>query len=92
MVMRRYTYKSTQSKNGEFRATIGAELNEKIDVYCKIKHINKSVYISQCVERCLDDDMTKLKREQFSIYTKEELIDMLLREMGEVENPWIVQE
>ena len=91
-MVRNYTYKSTKSKTGEFRATIGADLNDKVDVYCRMKHINKSVYIMQCVERCLDEDMQKLKREQLAIYTKEELIDMLLRELGEVENPWIVQE
>ena len=77
-------FRSTVSKTGDFRATIGTELNERLNEYCNAKRMNKSVYVNLCVARCVEQDLEQLKRERFQIYSKDELIEMLLREREQI--------
>lgn len=81
-------YRAVRSQNGEFSATIRRELNIELDMYCKAIGMNKSTYVNKCVEKCLIEDKKNFVREQYSIYSKEQLIEMLLETRKEEADEW----
>lgn len=86
--MRNAGFIKIQSCNGEFHATIRPEINEQLDNYCKAIGMNKSAYINLCVQKCLAEDKAKFVRDQYQVYTKDQLIEMIIENRKEIKDGW----
>lgn len=67
-------YRNTKSKDGTLSPHISKKTAERIIRYCKANNLNKTKYIEECCNRCLDSD----ERNMYDLFSKEQLIDMLL--------------
>ena len=73
-MQRDYKYKNTISKTGIYTLHINAELNKQISEYCKMKNLNKSKYLNECISKAIQND----EREFLSTLSKEELVQIIL--------------
>ena len=56
-------YKNITSKSGEFSCHIKKAINDKLDIYCRVNGINKTMYVNQLVENDMEEKFTKLKED-----------------------------
>lgn len=73
-MQRDYKYKNTVSKTGIYTLHINAELNKQISEYCKMKNLNKSKYLNECISKAIRSD----ESEFLSTLSKEELVQIIL--------------
>lgn len=68
-------YRNTVTKDGRFSPHLNKATSERIAKYCHSMNINKTRFVEQCVNECLDT----LEREFYEALTKEELINLILK-------------
>lgn len=61
MANRQYGFKDVKSENGTFSCHIKKDINTKLDLYCRINGINKTLYVNELVEKDMNDKFMKLK-------------------------------
>lgn len=76
---RDYKYKNVVSKNGIYTLHINAELNGRISSYCKMKNLNKSKYLNDCINKAVREDEMQFLQE----LPKDELIRIIMNQKGE---------
>ena len=67
-------YRNAISKDGSFSPHIGKTTTERLTRYCKMRNINRTKFVEECVNNRLD----VLEEEYLQGLTKEELIAMVL--------------
>lgn len=58
------TYLDRESKNGEFSCHIRKNINTLLTIYCKVNHINKTLYVNKVMERDMMSKFNKLSEEE----------------------------
>lgn len=61
MAQREYGYKNTRSKDESFTCHIRKEVNNKLDIYCSINGLNKTLYVNNLVESDMNEKFNKLR-------------------------------
>lgn len=61
MANRQFGFKDVKSENGTFSCHIKKDINTKLDLYCRINGINKTLYVNELVEKDMNDKFMKLK-------------------------------
>jgi hypothetical protein len=61
MANRSYGYKNIKSESGEFSCHIKKAINDKLDIYCRVNGINKTMYVNQLVENDMEEKFKRLK-------------------------------
>lgn len=75
MSKREFNFKNvSKSSNGEFSPRITKDINDRLTRYCKIKNINKTLFVRQCIVEKLDT----CERDIYENMSKDELITLLL--------------
>ena len=72
---RTFNYKNTASNDGTFQPSLSATTTRRIIRYCSEMNLNKTRFVEKCVNERLDE----LERELLGMRTKEELIELILR-------------
>ena len=65
---------TTLAKDGSFSPHIGHKTTARLARYCKLKDLNKTRFVEDCINAQLDI----LEREALQILSKEELIELYL--------------
>ena len=60
---RKYGFKNVKSENGSFSCHIKKDINTKLDMYCRVNGINKTLFVNELVEREMDRKFEKLKED-----------------------------
>ena len=63
MSSRNFGYKNVKSESGEFSCHIKKEINDKLNIFCRINGINKTAYVNQLIENEMERKFTKLKED-----------------------------
>ena len=67
-------YVDSYEEGRGFTPHLNALDSKRIDRYCKLKNLNKTKFVSYCVNKVLDD----LEKTIYESMSKEELIEILL--------------
>ena len=63
-----------QNKSGGFVPHLDESITKRINRYCEIKHLNRTIFVAECVSKYLD----VCEKSIYEQMTKEELIELLL--------------
>lgn len=66
--------RNVRSKDGSFSPHIGKTTAERLARYCRLKNINKTKFVEQCINERLDG----LEREYYETLSKDELIGLIM--------------
>lgn len=61
MAQREYGYKNVSSENGTFSCHVRKEVNNKLDIYCRINGFNKTAYVNNLIESDMNEKFSKLR-------------------------------
>ena len=70
---RNYEFKNSNSKDGTKSTMIYRAQAERLVAYCKLKNLNVTHYVNECIDRCLIEDYTKTLQDM----SKDDLIEMI---------------
>ena len=64
MSKRVMNYKNVSSENGTFSCHVKKEINNKLDIYCRINGINKTAYVNELIDKDMEQKFRKLKEDK----------------------------
>lgn len=64
MAQREYGYKNVSSENGTFSCHVRKEVNNKLDIYCRINGFNKTAYVNNLIESDMNEKFNKLREDE----------------------------